>query len=375
MNSPSGNTGVPRRPPALMFGVPIANVTMDETLALIGSFIENGRRRRRTHQIATVNVDFLVNGFDDPAIASILQEADACLADGTPIVWWAKLLDMPLPERVAGSDLVPLLFDTSQSMGWRVHVFGSSAEVASRAEALIAERYPRANVSIDPGPIIDDVTDLGDDVLGSIAAIDADVLCVALGNPKQERFIRAHRQRLAVPVMIGVGGSLDMFVGHRKRAPVWVQRIGLEWVARAVQEPRRLGRRYAHDVRTILPRCLREWRTHRRRRDAAGLALEIAADTVEVRIGDNLVVTDAVWAEAATSVQRGSALEIRSTSTTSISDRAAAQLIGLVRLARTFESPVVWTEPPDRLRQGLEQMGVVPAMLACDERWLPERSA
>ena len=78
-------------------------------------------------------------------------------------------------------------------------------------------------------------------------------MCVALGNPKQERFIKAHRDRLRVPVMIGVGGSLDMLVGERKRAPSWMQRTGTEWIARMVQEPRRLGRRYAHDLRVFGP--------------------------------------------------------------------------------------------------------------------------
>ena len=91
--------------------------------------------------------------------------------------------------------------------------------------------------SLDPGPQIPDPTTVDDAVLEAITAVDADILCVALGNPKQERFIKAHRERLGVPVMIGVGGSLDLLVGERRRAPRWMQRTGTEWIARLAQEP------------------------------------------------------------------------------------------------------------------------------------------
>ena len=155
-----------------------------------------------------------------------------------PVVWGASLLGMPIQERVAGADLVPRLVEVSQSTGWRIHVFGSSSSVADRATALFAAPYPNAAVSIDPGPRIPDPSSVDDRVLDDIAAVDADILCVAFGNPKQERFIEAHRDRLRVPVMIGVGGSLDMLVGERKRAPRWMQRTGTEWIARMVQEPR-----------------------------------------------------------------------------------------------------------------------------------------
>src|SRR6476660_4214015 len=132
------------RPPALLFGVPIADLSMNETLTLIGELIDDGRALGRSHQIATANVDFLVNALDVPELRAILQNADVCLADGMPVVWGAALVGTPIQERVAGSDLVPRLVETSQATGWRVHVFGSSPSVADRAMELFADRYPKA---------------------------------------------------------------------------------------------------------------------------------------------------------------------------------------------------------------------------------------
>jgi N-acetylglucosaminyldiphosphoundecaprenol N-acetyl-beta-D-mannosaminyltransferase len=93
-----------------------------------------------------------------------------------------------------------------------------------------------------------------DDALKAIRDADPDVICVALGNPKQEWWIEHHRRALGVPVLIGVGGTLDLLVGDKRRAPAWIGRLGLEWVYRAVQEPKRLGPRYARDIFIFLPR-------------------------------------------------------------------------------------------------------------------------
>jgi N-acetylglucosaminyldiphosphoundecaprenol N-acetyl-beta-D-mannosaminyltransferase len=253
-----------------LFGVRFARIDTPATLDLIGEMIDAGRRDHREFQIATVNVDFLINAQHDPELVSILRSADLCLADGMPIVWMSRLLGRALPERVAGSDLMPLLVAQSAQRGWRVHVLGSRPEVANRATAIIAEQYPRARVTVDPGPPNIDPSRIDPLLLEQIAGTEADILCVALGNPKQERFIAAHKERLRIPVLIGVGGSLDMFVGYRRRAPRWMQRAGLEWVYRALQEPARLGPRYFRDARRFLPLAAREvlttWRARRRRR-------------------------------------------------------------------------------------------------------------
>jgi N-acetylglucosaminyldiphosphoundecaprenol N-acetyl-beta-D-mannosaminyltransferase len=281
---------------------------------------------------------------------------------------------MPIRERVAGADLVPLLVEASQSTGFHVHVFGSAPAVADEARALLAARYPTARFSIDPGPMIPEVERIDDDVLASIADVDADILCVALGNPKQERFIRAHRDRLRTPVMIGVGGSLDMLVGKRKRAPGWVQRIGMEWVVRAAQEPRRLGRRYAHDIRVFGPRFATALRASRSRRDGLGLRLAVTDAAVEVRLGGAAVADHATWSAAARGIAAGAPLTIEADPGDRLRDPASAQLVGLVRLARWAGSRAAWLGSPSRIGAGLAAAGLSPAMVGLGDGWEDDHS-
>ena len=260
------------RPPALVLGVPVADITLAETLDAIEELVADGRRHGRTHQICTVNVDFLVNAQRETHVGDILRRATICLPDGMPVVWASRLLGTPVRERVAGADLVPLLIEQSASRNWHVHVFGSSPDVADRAGSMLRERFPIARFTIQAGPRIADVADVADDVLDRIASVDADILCVALGNPKQELFIDVHRERLGVPVMIGVGGSVDMIVGEQRRAPSWMQRSGLEWLWRAGNDPRRLGPRYVRDLRLFVPALARDW--WRSRKDRVGHRLQ-----------------------------------------------------------------------------------------------------
>ena len=118
--------GYTPRPPALLFGVPIDDLTMDETVAAVGDLVDDGHRHARTHQIATVNVDFLVNALADDGVHHLLQNADICLADGAPVVWGARAAGRALRERMAGADLVPALAERSVETGWRIHMFGSA---------------------------------------------------------------------------------------------------------------------------------------------------------------------------------------------------------------------------------------------------------
>jgi N-acetylglucosaminyldiphosphoundecaprenol N-acetyl-beta-D-mannosaminyltransferase len=349
-----------------MFGVPIDDLTMVETLAWIDVLVTGGRRSGRTHQISTVNVDFLVNALDDSDVASILQQADVCLADGMPVVWGSRLLGMPIRQRVAGSDLVPLLIEASQTNGHHVHIFGSAPDVADAARSMLEQRYPSARFSIDSGPMMSDVKNVDPAVLDSIAEVDADVLCVALGNPKQEHFIQAHRDRLGTPVMIGIGGSLDMLVGKRRRAPRWVQSIGLEWVVRAIQEPKRLGRRYAHDIRVFGPALTRAWNASRRRRHCDGLHLHVATETVVARFAGTDIPTLDEWQRAAQALRTGSQLLLDAVPGAQPTNRAAAQLVGLAREARRYPTPIRVIEPDAALLAALRAHKVRPELFGLD---------
>jgi len=241
----------------LVAGVPVDDVTMEESLVLISDFIDVGRATGRSFQLATINVDFVVNAQHDDELKAILQRADVCVADGMPVVWYARIAGVPLRERVAGADLVPALIDRSRTTGWRILLFGSAEGVAESAATTLVDRYPGAIVQGMSGPILRDVRSMDDEWTAAITAFAPDVICVALGNPKQEKWIRAHRAQLGASVLIGVGGTLDFIVGGRRRAPEWMRKFGLEWVYRASQEPARLGKRYFRDAIVFAPHMVR----------------------------------------------------------------------------------------------------------------------
>jgi N-acetylglucosaminyldiphosphoundecaprenol N-acetyl-beta-D-mannosaminyltransferase len=246
-------------------GVPVDDVTMQESVERSATFVEDGRRSGRTHQIATVNVDFVVNASADPHLAAILQGADLAIPDGMPIVWASKLFGRPLRGRVAGADLVPELAEMAARRGYSMMLFGSGPGVAESVAATLGERHPGLRITGYGGPIFDRVRDMDDDVLDVIRTAAPDILCVALGHPKQEHWIEAYRDKLDVPVLIGVGGSLDFIAGTKRRAPVWIRKVGLEWLHRLVTEPRRLANRYARDFVRFTPLVVRQFRAMRPR--------------------------------------------------------------------------------------------------------------
>lgn len=231
----------------VILGVPIDNLTMAEALDRCDEFIAVGRATGRLHQIATVNADFVVNALHDPELRRILQEADMATADGMPLVWASRLLGGPLPGRVTGADMVPALAERAAQRGYSIFFLGAREGVAAKAAAILQERYPGLQVAGVLSPPPSSVLEMDRSVVEAVKAAKPDILLVAFGNPKQEKWIRMYAHELRVPIAIGVGGTFDMIVGVTKRAPVWMQRVGLEWVYRLIQEPRRLWKRYVHD--------------------------------------------------------------------------------------------------------------------------------
>jgi exopolysaccharide biosynthesis WecB/TagA/CpsF family protein len=346
------------RPPALLFGVPIDDLTMEETVAAVGDLVDGGRRHGRTHQIATVNVDFLVNALADEDVHRLLQNADICLADGAPIVWGARAAHMALRERIAGVDLVSALAERSATAGWRIHLFGSAPGTAERAAALLIERYPGARITGDSGGFIKDVGQIDEVLLASLAANDADILCVALGNPKQEKFIQTYRRRLGAPVLIGIGGTLDFIVGGRRRAPRWVQRVGLEWVVRAAQEPARLGKRYAHDALVFFPRLARYLRVIRRyRANTDSLRYDVAGTEVLVTVGPGDEV-GGQWQRAVKAVASPGLVRIDTGSAHRLSMSAVCEFVALVRVARRVGAQVDLQRLSGSLTEQLRSIGL-----------------
>ena len=237
----------------LHLGVPVHHRDLGDVLDQIEQFIEIGRRTGRSHQVVTVNTDFLVQAWHHLDVHAILRTADLAIPDGMPIVWASAAMGQRLPSRLAGADLVPALAARAARSGHRIMLFGGAEGVADRAADQLRGAHPDLVVATACALVATDGT-TPDEVLDQIRAFAPDVICVALGHPKQERWIRRHGARLGIPVGIGVGGTFDFIAGERRRASPLVQRVGLEWLHRLTHEPGRLSRRYLHDIAVYLPR-------------------------------------------------------------------------------------------------------------------------
>jgi polysaccharide biosynthesis protein PslH len=233
---------VPRVP---LLDVPFDAVTMPETLERIGTMIASAR----PHYIATANVDFCVQAKSDHELHGILQKAHLVVCDGTPLVWLSRLLRRPLPERVAGSDLVPQLLAKAEQKQWRVFFLGGQEKVLAQAIRNVQAKHRQLEIVGSYSPPFAPLDEMPNaDICARIREAKPDVLLVSFGCPKQEKWIARHYEAAGVPVCIGVGATIDFLAGSMKRAPRWMQAIGAEWLFRLGQEPRRLLKRYATDL-------------------------------------------------------------------------------------------------------------------------------
>ncbi|MCB0122246.1 MAG: WecB/TagA/CpsF family glycosyltransferase [Caldilineaceae bacterium] len=232
----------------IILGTPIDDVSMAEALDRIETFVEIGRKTGKGHQIATINADFVVKSLHDAELQRILQESDMATADGMPLVWSARLLGVPLKGRVTGADMVPALAERAAERGYSIYLLGAAPGVAEQTATILRERYPALRIAGIACPSAQAIANDDQEIIEACRAAKPDILFVALGNPKQEKWIHRHAEALGVPVMMGVGGTFDFIAGVTRRAPAWMQKSGLEWLYRLVQEPRRLWKRYATDL-------------------------------------------------------------------------------------------------------------------------------
>jgi len=240
-------------------GVPVDVVDMEEAVHRVVAALDGDR----VFQVATVNLDFLVSAHRDPETMALLHASDLNIADGSPVVWLARLSGTPLPGRVAGADLAPRLVEEAAKRGARVFLLGGEDGACAEAARKWSEKYPRLQVAGWMEPARAPLETFGDDaILAAIADTRPDVLLVALGHPKQDKWIARNRHRLTVKVAIGVGCVFDLAAGRRSRAPRIMQAVGLEWLFRLWQEPGRLSGRYATDGLWLAATILRtlSWR-------------------------------------------------------------------------------------------------------------------
>ncbi|MGI9433857.1 MAG: WecB/TagA/CpsF family glycosyltransferase [Geminicoccaceae bacterium] len=245
-----------------LFGVQVDVVRMEGAVQQLLDWVDQPTGFCR--YVVTPNVDHTVMLQHNEAMRTAYHDADLVLPDGYPVVWASRILGRTLPERVAGSDLVPALFAAADPKSpLRIFLLGAGPGVAARAAKRIEQRWPGVEIVDTYSPPFgfehDDVEQ--ERILAKVRAVRPDVLIVGLGAPKQEIWVHKHRTRLASSVVVCAGATIDFLAGEKSRAPRWIQRIYMEWLYRLLSEPRRLFWRYAKDA-WIFPQIVwREWRS------------------------------------------------------------------------------------------------------------------
>lgn len=219
-----------------ILGVDVDAVTMAEAVDVVRRAMDT----RAGVMVATANAEMLMRATHDEELRHILNASALVVPDGAGTVWAARHLGHAMPERVAGYDLAQELLRCAPAEGRCVYFFGSAPGVAEKAKAKAEQLYPGIEIVGVRNGFFSPADNAA--IIAEIRAARPDLLLVALGVPKQEKWIAAHLAELDVPVAIGVGGTLDVMAGVMKRAPHWMQKAKLEWLFRGLMQPKRAGR-------------------------------------------------------------------------------------------------------------------------------------
>ncbi|MDD4753540.1 MAG: WecB/TagA/CpsF family glycosyltransferase, partial [Desulfitobacteriaceae bacterium] len=214
-----------------ILGVRVDRVDMMGALCRMDSFI----KEEGLHHVITLNAEIIYRAQSDENLKELINSADLVTPDGSGVVWAAGYLGEPLAERVTGIDLMGKICRQAHLNGWKIYLLGGAPGVAWEAAEKLRLQFPNINiVGTDHGYFQENEED---EVLARIEAKAPDIIFVALGAPRQEFWIQKNKNRLSAKVVVGVGGSFDVISGRVKRAPVWVQKLKLEWLARLIKEP------------------------------------------------------------------------------------------------------------------------------------------
>ncbi len=233
--------------PFFVLGVRIDPVQIPGVIEQIRSWVLAWRagRDRTCRYINVTNVQSVTEPRRDASFQAVLDNAALCVPDGMPLIWLGRLRGYRLPRRVYGPDLMMEFCEDPQTRDCTHFFFGGAAGVAEKLAGLLSARFPGLRVVGTYAPPFRALTSQEDDeCIAAINRAAPDILWVCLGCPKQERWMYEHRERLAVPVVLGVGQAFDIHAGNLRQAPSWMRENGLEWLFRCWTEPRRLWRRY-----------------------------------------------------------------------------------------------------------------------------------
>jgi N-acetylglucosaminyldiphosphoundecaprenol N-acetyl-beta-D-mannosaminyltransferase len=229
-------------PTVSLMGLRLACVDRHELLDHIFSSLRAGLGG----WLVTANLDFLRRYVRDPSARDLYDAAEIRVADGMPLVWACRLQGDDLPERVAGSSLVWLMIERAAREGRSVYLLGGAPGANERASKVLVDKFSSLRLCGGSSPGIGSPPSSSEvaGVLADLADSRPDILLVGLGSPKQEQLIRELRPHLPATWMVGIGITLSFVAGDVKRAPVWMRKMGIEWVHRMFQDPRRLMKRY-----------------------------------------------------------------------------------------------------------------------------------
>lgn len=241
------------------FNTFLDNVTLEEAIAIIDDYITTSKSHK---YVVTPNVDHIVKLQKDREFLALYNQADLILTDGVPLIWAAKLFNTPIKEKVSGSDLFPELCRHAALNNQTMFFLGGQKGVAEKAKQKLISRYPNLKVlqTYSPPFGFDKDEAENEKIIDMINKLKPDILCVGVGAPKQEKWIYRNRDKLNVKVSLGIGASFDFIAGTVERAPVWMQKAGLEWLYRTIKEPRRMFKRYFIDDMLFFPLIFKYWR-------------------------------------------------------------------------------------------------------------------
>lgn len=216
--------------------MPIDVLTMDDCMERIGEFVQAGS----PHLVVTADSSGIVQAQTDPALAELYETADLVTPDSSGVVWAMRRAGSPVPARVSGVDIVDNVCRVSSDRGWRIYFLGAAPGIAELAAERMRLRHPGCNIVGARHGYFPQESD--DVVAAEIAETKPDILFVAMGIPRQEKFIRATQDVIGAKVAMGVGGSFDVFSGKVRRAPVILQKLKMEWLWRLAQNPKKIGK-------------------------------------------------------------------------------------------------------------------------------------
>ena len=266
----------------VMLGTPFHDVTTSETLDRIAQIV----KRRAPAYLVSANLDCATQAADDLELQRILIEAELVLCDNSPLVWASRLTGHPLRERVAISVLAQQLASRAATEGWKIFLLGQGADSVNRARESLTAQFPGAIISGTYATPIAPLHELNHAaIVANIKTTSPDILLVAFGCPKQEKWIHSHYRKIGVPCAIGVGDSFDFLAANVNPVQKWARRIGFEWAIRLLQQPGQQVGIYAKDCRILINQVLRERKAIRSNpsaADASDASFAGNADNVEI---------------------------------------------------------------------------------------------